>query len=51
MISCTTRHRPNRDPKFHQIERFIGAGRSTNEKFITFNRGWCFRIGLCIEFS
>lgn len=27
---CITRHRPNKEPKFHQIERFGGAGRSIN---------------------
>lgn len=51
MINWITKHSPSREPKFHQMERFIGAGRSTNEKFITFRRGWCFRIGLCIEFT
>ena len=40
---------PKRDPKFHQMERFAGAGRSISDELITFNTGWVFRIGLNIS--
>jgi hypothetical protein len=33
------KHNPNKEPKFHHIERLEGAGRSTNALFITFKTG------------
>ena len=39
------------DPKFHQIDRFLGAGRSTRELFITLNKGCVFRAGLNIYYT
>ena len=39
------RHKPSRDPKFHQIERFLGDGRSTREPLTIRNKGCLFRIG------
>lgn len=35
----TTRHRPKRDPKFHQIDRFGGAGRSIKVELTIFKTG------------
>ena len=37
------RHRPRRDPKFHQAEMFDGAGRSTSAPFAIFRSGWVLR--------
>lgn len=37
------RQRPRREPKFHQAEILIGAGRSTNALFAIFSRGCDFR--------
>ncbi len=45
---CITKHSPSIDPKFHQIERFLGAGRSTSLLFTIFRAGWDFRMGLNI---
>ena len=39
------RHSPRREPKFHQMERFLGAGRSTKALFMIDRTGWDFRIG------
>lgn len=36
---------PNNDPKFHQIDKFEGAGKSTNALLASFSTGWIFRIG------
>jgi len=47
--TCRIKHSPNIDPKFHQIDRFEGAGRSTNLLFIIFKTGWDFRVGLNID--
>ena len=33
------KHRPRRDPKFHQTEMLEGAGRSTRASFAIFNKG------------
>lgn len=44
-----TRHSPRRDPKFHQIERLHGAGRSISEEFTIRMRGCVFRIGWDIK--
>ena len=40
--------RPNSEPKFHQPERLIGAGRSIKAELIILISGWCLRIGLNI---
>lgn len=32
-----------REPKFHQAEMLEGAGRSINESFTIFRRGWVLR--------
>lgn len=40
---CVVRQIPRREPKFHQVERFEGAGRSVSELLIIFSRGWVFR--------
>ena len=48
MAICTTKHNPSKDPKFHQIEIFDGAGMSTSAPFIILNRGWDLRIGIVI---
>jgi len=45
---CITRHRPSIDPKFHQIDKFLGAGRSTSLAFTILKAGWDFRRGLNI---
>lgn len=37
------RHKPRRDPKFHQTEMLEGAGRSTRASLAIFRRGWDFR--------
>lgn len=39
------RQRPSKDPKFHQIDRFLGAGRSTRLWLRIFRIGWVFRMG------
>jgi len=44
-----TKHRPRREPKFHQIERLEGVGRSIRELLMIFKAGWVFRIGLNIK--
>lgn len=41
--SWIARQRPRRDPKFHQIEMFEGAGRSTRASLAILRRGWVFR--------
>lgn len=40
---CVIRHRPSRDPKFHQIEMFDGVGRSIRESLMIFSKGWFLR--------
>lgn len=35
-----TKHSPKRDPKFHQVEIFEGAGKSITALFIILIRGW-----------
>lgn len=45
---CRMRHRPRREPKFHQDERLIGAGRSTRAVFRIFRMGFDLRRGLNI---
>lgn len=47
---CITRHSPSRDPKFHQIDKFLGAGRSTRLLFRILIAGWDFRVGWNIRF-
>lgn len=46
---CTIKHNPNKDPKFHQEEILIGAGRSTNALLAILNNGWDDRKGLFIN--
>ena len=48
VISWIIRHKPNNEPKFHQIERFLGAGRSTIAVVIILSKGCCLWIGLNI---
>lgn len=36
---CAIKHNPRSEPKFHQAEMLIGAGRSMNEPLTIFNRG------------
>jgi len=43
-----TRHNPSNDPKFHQVDKLLGAGRSNKLPFITLITGWIFRMGLNI---
>lgn len=45
---CTIRHSPSSDPKFHHLEIFLGAGRSTSALFAIFISGCIFRKGLFI---
>lgn len=49
--TCTIKHMPNSEPKFHQAEMLDGVGRSMNELFTIFSTGWVFRrlcvIGFC----
>jgi len=47
-MSWMARHKPKRDPKFHQIDKFEAAGRSIKEPLIILMAGWFFRIGLSI---
>ncbi len=44
-----TKHSPRRDPKFHQIERLFGAGRSIKLLLIRVIAGWDFRNGCDID--
>lgn len=39
MMSCVVRQRPRREPKFHQIDRLIGAGRFIRLSLIENSRG------------
>ena len=43
------RHNPRREPKFHQAEILIGAGRSTKALFIILSKG-CVLRKLDIDF-
>lgn len=36
---------PSKEPKFHHIDKFLGAGRSTREPFKILNAGCVFRKG------
>lgn len=47
-MSWMIKQRPKREPKFHQIERLAGAGRSTRAFAAILIAGWCFRRGLNI---
>jgi hypothetical protein len=42
------RQSPSIDPKFHQIDRLDGVGRSIRTPFTIFSAGCDFRIGLNI---
>lgn len=46
----TIKHKPKREPKFHQAEIFTGAGRSTNALFTILKRGCSSRKGLFISY-
>lgn len=46
---CMIKHNPNKDPKFHKVEIFAGAGKSTTAPFAILNKGWDFRIGIVIN--
>lgn len=48
VMTWMTRQRPNMDPKFHQIDRLLGAGRSISLLLAILIAGWVFRIGLNI---
>ena len=37
------RHKPNKEPKFHQTEMLAGVGRSTTALLAILRRGWVFR--------
>ena len=37
------KHKPNNEPKFHQAEILIGAGRSIKASLIILIRGWVLR--------
>lgn len=43
------KHNPNKDPKFHQIEILIGAGKSTKALLAILNKGCLIRKGLFIS--
>lgn len=45
------KQRPSRDPKFHQIEMFGGAGKSTRAFAAIFSRGWDFRMGVSMLYK
>lgn len=47
VISCSIRHSPIIDPKFHQMEILIGVGMSSSLFFNNKNRGW----GVLREFT
>lgn len=51
VMICVIKHRPNREPKFHQVEMFDGVGRSTRESLMIFSRGWFLRILGVIRFN
>jgi hypothetical protein len=44
------KHKPNKDPKFHQAEIFEGAGRSTRALLAILNKGCLVRNGLFISY-
>lgn len=43
-----TKHRPNKEPKFHQIDRLMGAGRSITAELTALSKGLALRIGWVI---
>ena len=49
VIIWTIKHRPKSEPKFHQIDKLLGAGRSTKEELIILIAGWDLRMGLNIK--
>lgn len=49
VIIWIIKQRPNKEPKFHQAEILIGAGKSTKALLAIFNRGCLDRKGLCIS--
>jgi hypothetical protein len=51
VISCIVRQRPRSEPKFHQAEMFLGAGKSTTAAFSGLKRGKVFRMGLGIDYE
>ena len=44
----TTKQRPSNEPKFHQIERLFGAGKSITALFAILAKGWDLRMGIDI---
>jgi hypothetical protein len=46
---CVPKHSPKRDPKFHHVEIFAGAGKSTKALFIILISGWVERRVAIIE--
>jgi len=46
---CKKRNRPNKEPKFHNREIFIGAGRSVSLVDMIFISGWSFRTGFIVN--
>ena len=41
---------PSKDPNFHQMDKFLGEGRSIREPLIILNKGCVFRRGPVIIF-
>ena len=41
----STRQKPSKEPKFHQMNKLDGAGRSIKEAFKIRRSGWVFRSG------
>lgn len=48
---CRTIQNPKSEPKFHQIDRLMGAGSEINELFKMRKRGSVFRSGFDIIMS
>lgn len=44
------RQSPSSEPKFHQVEMLMGAGRSIRAWLIILNRGCVFRMFVVIRF-
>lgn len=45
VIVCRIRQNPKSDPKFHQIDRLLGEGRSIKTLFIILSMGFDLRRG------
>ena len=46
-----TKHKPNKDPKFHKELILDGEGSSTKELLTIFNKGWTFKIEVIINWG